>query len=707
MLLTVADLRDRVAQNVDELITGLQGETGRSGEEEALAWRASLPRLVEALDSPATEQLHIWLGLGHVVLEYRLPAASSWCDAVLLGRRGPSDAAVVIELKDWATAWDRPGPYEGLMERAGQIALHPSEQVRGYVEYTRRFHSAVQARHASVAGCVLFTKDSALEPYAEPPNDRLVREYPCFSTAGLRARDALASYVVNRIDSPGEAFARAFVSGHYQQDRGFVRQIGKLIQDPANPPFALLDHQRRAYAVVRSRLEETLFHDAQARKQVIVVEGPPGSGKSVLAGQIWAGLVTDSRLPSGDVVLTTTSTAQASNWGRLLQQAGRAMAARGVVKRASSYVPITTQRLGRLRESHGNAFLKDPEAWRDNVARLRSLGERFQDGARDDQYLISIVDEAHGLINPEQPEGRGQFGFAPTLGPLAWHIIRASHVTIFLLDGAQGFRDRENTTFEDIRRWADELGAAFHGPVSLAGTQFRCAGAVEYVEWVDRVLAGAPADECAALARLWKRVLDVRIVETPAALERTLRGRVAQGRGARLVASYAREWKTRGNARPHELAPEQLDFHERYRDAAGRWAYWSKPWNHIPQNGSDYTWFIQAPTGSPMHADPLCEVGCPYAVRGFDFDYVGVLWLGDLQWRGSHWTVDLASVHDTGLTHSLRAARAEGKRGPDHAALLRALAQAYRILLTRGIQGTYLWFEDDETRDYLRACLAD
>jgi hypothetical protein len=22
-----------------------------------------------------------------------------------------------------------------------------------------------------------------------------------------------------------------------------------------------------------------------------------------------------------------------------------------------------------------------------------------------------------------------------------------------------------------------------------------------------------------------------------------------------------------------------------------------------------------------MHADPLCEVGCPYAVRGFDFDY--------------------------------------------------------------------------------------
>jgi DUF2075 family protein len=33
-----------------------------------------------------------------------------------------------------------------------------------------------------------------------------------------------------------------------------------------------------------------------------------------------------------------------------------------------------------------------------------------------------------------------------------------------------------------------------------------------------------------------------------------------------------------------------------------------------------------------MHTDPLCEVGCPCAVRGFDFDYLGLLWLGDLLW---------------------------------------------------------------------------
>jgi DUF2075 family protein len=139
-------------------------------------------------------------------------------------------------------------------------------------------------------------------------------------------------------------------------------------------------------------------------------------------------------------------------------------------------------------------------------------------------------------------------------------------------------------------------------------------------------------------------------------------------------------------------------------DAGGTSHHWSKVWNFIPQ-GSDYTWFIQAPPASPMHADPLCEVGCPYAVRGFDFDSVGVLWLSDLVWRGGHWLADPALVHDTGLDRSASAARRERYHGPAHDKLRAALAQAYRILLTRGMSGCHIWIEDADTRAHLRACL--
>ncbi len=355
---------------------------------------------------------------------------------------------------------------------------------------------------------------------------------------------------------------------------------------------------------------------------------------------------------------------------------------------------------------HGRDFARDAVAWRDNVQLLRNWGVPFQDGAQDEQYLVSVIDEAHALINPEHSEGRGQFGFVPTLGPLAWNIIRASTVSIFLLDAEQGFRDRENTTLDDIRGWATELGARVTDQISLAGAQFRCAGSTEYVAWVESLLRGDPPEHAAELARVWRGVFDLRVSDTPAALESALRERIAAGRTARLLASYAREWKTKDAARPHALPPGQLDFSERYREG-GREHYWNKIWNFIPQNGGDYTWFIQAPPGSPMHDDPLCEVGCPYAVRGFDFDYVGLLWLSDLVWRGDHWQVNVDQVHDTGLSTSLRAARHERQNGPAHTKLRRALAQAYRILLTRGIYGCYLWLEDGETRGHVLSCLGE
>jgi len=707
MLMTIGEFRTEVHCDMDRLVERLRALTGRGGAEETEAWQASLPKLADALAAPALAPLHVFFaGIGYVALEYKLPAAASWCDAVLLGRRDDRAAAVVVELKDWITRGDQPGPWEGLMRRAGQVVLHPSDQVRGYVEYCRRFHSAVQAHQADVQGCVLFTRDYFAAPYFQPPNDRLAGEFPCFTTEPRSVSESLAPYLVERLVEPDLRFATDFVEGRYRQERGFVRQIGAQMLDPARSPFELLDHQRRALSMVRAGIEESIFAGAAPRKQVILIEGPPGSGKSVLAARLWAQLVTDQRLPEGSVVVTTTSTAQTSNWAKLFERVARERAGYGLVKRAGSYVPVTTHRLGQLRKRHGDGFAADPSAWRQNIQLLRDLGEPFQDGAGDDQYLVSIVDEAHALINSERAEGRGQFGFAPTLGPLAWHIIRSSTISILLFDAEQGFRDRENTTVEDIRGWAAAQAAEVIGPISLAGAQFRCAGSTEFVDWVESVLRGDPVERAAELARVWRGVLELHVHETPAALEAALREKHGEGRSVRLLASYARPWKTKDAARPHSLPPEHKDFCEPYVEG-GRTRYWSKVWNFIPRDGTDYTWFIQAPSGSPMRDDPLCEVGCPYAVRGFDFDNVGVLWLRDLVYRDGHWEVDLDQVHDTGIQTSLSGARREREDGPAHAKLRRALMQAYRILLTRGIFGCDLWFEDVETRNYVQRCLGE
>jgi DUF2075 family protein len=194
--------------------------------------------------------------------------------------------------------------------------------------------------------------------------------------------------------------------------------------------------------------------------------------------------------------------------------------------------------------------------------------------------------------------------------------------------------------------------------------------------------------------------LDFKIVDTPIALENTLRNRVDEGHSARLLASYARPWKTKKANDAHDLPPDLCDFNEQYIEN-GRQRTWKRIWNYVPQNGSDYTWFIQSPENTPMHADPLCEVGCPYAVRGFDFDYIGILWLGDLVNRAGSWEVAIEHVHESGLQRSVREARKQGPGRDAWYSLRERVMQAYRILLTRGIRGAYIWFEDEETRRYV------
>ena len=729
MLLSIREFKDRVSEGMEGLVSELQELTGRYGDEEATAWATSLPKVASIFSSPGFDPLHLYFGSrGSLSLEYQLPASSSWCDIILLGQHQGTPAAAILELKDWLLRGDQPGRVEGLVLHQGKRTLHPSEQVRGYTNYCRRFHSAVLDAKANVYGCVMFTGDYFTNAYTRPPNDKLIREFPCFSMAPEMLEQALPDYFGARLSEPDPDFAQAFEEGVYRQDRGFIRHIGEQILDPERTPFELLDSQQLAFTFSRGCVNDALFalEDCSPRKTVILIDGPPGSGKSVVAARLWASMVTDHRMQDGSVVVTTTSMSQNRNWSYLFHQAGGG-GAEGVVKKATKYAPITTHMLGRLRREHGPEFLVDGASWSENIELLRSLGVEFQDGAHDNQYLVSVVDEAHALINPEQPEGRGQFGFPPTLGPQAYHIIRSSVVSIFLMDSEQGFRDRENTTRQDVRKWADMLGAEVIEEVSLAGAQFRCAGSKEYVDWLERVLAGQPAERNRRLSTAWfaceplenaiqdsatqvygglrwnrqrQGKMGFKICDSPAVLETELRLRAEEGASVRLLSSYSRKWKTRDAASPHDLPPHMMDFYIPYNNNEDQ-RYWSKVWNYVP-NG-DYTLFVQGRTGSLMHDDPLCEVGCPYAVRGFDFDYVGVLWMGDLVWRDDRWVADPYSNFETGITGTNnKAKKEEDITGPMHKHLLKAVAQSYRILLTRPMKGIYLWIEDDETRDYLQ-----
>lgn len=723
MLLTVSEFHQRVENHLETLVSDLQDNTGRYGPDEANAWRNSLPAISRTFSNPSFSHLHLYFGgNGRLSLEYRLPSSSSWCDMVLLGGHQETPSAVIVELKDWLTRTDKPGDVEGLIVRHTGNTLHPSDQVRGYTEYCRRFHSAVLEHEARVHGCVVFTKDVLCRSYADPPNHNLVQEYPFFTLSDSDVREAIPTYFADRLTKQDRGFAEAFEKGLYKQDRSFCRHIADQIMEPGTSPFELLDGQRRAFALCNAAIKPSVFeaveHGEVPRKKVIIVDGPPGSGKSIVAAKIWASILAEGRLPKGNVVFTTTSASQNSNWIALFQKAAGQKGGGGVVIKANEYIPITTQEVGTIRKKYGEVF-KDPLYWRVNLDLIKNYRQGgFRMG--DDSFLVSVVDEAHALINPEHSDARGQFGFAVLAGPQAYHIIRASVISIFFLDGEQSFRERETTKVEGIKKWAAELGAGRVEEISLAGNQFRCAGSKEYVDWLEALLNEQPPPQIRESARQWIRLtsggqsggtrlmnlkrLVFRIVETPPQLDEVLRAHIREGYSARLLASYAREWKTKGLNNPHGLPDEQKDFCETYIED-GITKRWSRVWNFVP-NGNDYTGFIQARQGTPMFEDQLCEVGCPYAVRGFDFDYVGILWLGDLKWRSGKWIIDVDQIFESGLMHHISRAKKEvDPVGPTHGELKRKIIQGYRILLSRAMRGVYLWFEDMETREYIESCL--
>ena len=92
-------------------------------------------------------------------------------------------------------------------------------------------------------------------------------------------------------------------------------------------------------------------------------------------------------------------------------------------------------------------------------------------------------------------------------------------------------------------------------------------------------------------------------------------------------------------------------------------------------------------------------------LRGFDYDYTGVLWMSDLVWRGDRWVAQPEHIYESAWRKTLAAARRERGRGPNSDDLLRRLQRGYRILLSRAILGTFVWFEDPETKAHIERLL--
>jgi uncharacterized protein len=85
------------------------------------------------------------------------------------------------------------------------------------------------------------------------------------------------------------------------------------------------------------------------------------------------------------------------------------------------------------------------------------------------------------------------------------------------------------------------------------------------------------------------------------------------------------------------------------------------------------------------------QIGCVYTAQGFEFDYVGVIWGPDLAYDSTNeaWRGNREASHD-------QVVRGSGERFID------LVKNTYRVLLSRGLKGCYVYFMDNGTETYIR-----
>ena len=506
-----------------------------------------------------------------------------------------------------------------------------------------------------------------------------------------------------------------------------MKQVGQSFLTSANAkPFVLLEEQRLGFNQIMNIVRQRV---SDSQKEVFIVQGPPGSGKSAVAANLWAQAAVE--FPSetrkrNNVVFVTTNKSQENNWREIFSAYSSHMNASDFIISANQFHPGLT--LTSVANVLVPAFTSRPDAsdyistidkkgkvslrfdkFRDYTKYM--IGNGFAQGYRPNNHFLCIVDEAHALWNPTAPTyaATGQ-GWAHQAGPQAWHIINQSQISVFLMDSKQSFREYETTTEEDIKAWAKELGANVT-VISLNDLQFRCAGSKEYIDWIEGLFSSNPLYN----ANKWKNLFGLRVVDFPSELEDYLRPIIAKGnRSCRILSSYTEKWASSGLDAEHtKVMPFDFDLEDK------NGTRWQRYWN------SGNVAFVQASQGE-MKEDPLSEVGCPYIIRGFDIDHIGIIMMDDIVRRGNDWYINFPKVQETAIKSLRSKALKEQQRlrnkkslkaeqvgyikafdpnAPIATQLFLAIAKGYRILLSRAIRSAVLYIKDEETRNYVRSLL--
>ncbi len=419
-------------------------------------------------------------------------------------------------------------------------------------------------------------------------------------------------------------------------------------------PFKSLNSEQ---AIALTGVLERLIEDMEGRRtESLVIEGDPGTGKTIVAIYLMKLL---SDLPK---ISAAEAAEQESMFADFFNHPTQQL-----FRNFKMAIVIPQQA---LRKTLSDVFAMTPGLSKSMVM------SQFEVGASDEYFDLIIVDEAHRLGRRANQSSAAQnlkfkeineklFGQdSLEVTQLEWIKAKSRH-QVLLLDVAQSIKPADLPTLLTEKLITDAKSAHCHFPLR---SQMRVEGGNDYIEFVGRLLSDSPARANDF------GTYEFRFCDSFTELKNLVEEREREFGLSRLLAGYAWEWKSKNDKSAIDIEIE----------------------GHKIQWNQTITDWVNSPN-SPK------EMGSIHTIQGYDLNFAGVV-IGK----------DLSYDRHLGKIVFQRDSYFDAKGKEDNpklglkfsdSELLEFVVNIYRVLLTRGIKGTFVYVVDPELRDFLATAI--
>lgn len=427
-----------------------------------------------------------------IAIEYRIPNSNKRVDFIVCGEDGTGkESAVVIELKQWqeiAKVKGKEAIVKTNLQGRPVETTHPSYQAWSYVSMIKDYNEDVRKYKINLKPCAY------LHNYRLQPNDDLtdacyeyyIDKAPLFTRGDT---DRLAAFIARYIKKGNADVLYHIDNGKIVPSKSLQDNLTSMLK--GNKEFTLIDEQK----VVFEKSLEIVRN--QQRKQVYIIHGGPGTGKTVLAINMLVAILNMDK----NVMYVTKNAAPREVYRKKLTD-------------------------GQYRRAYIDNLFKGSGAFTEAIS---------------NDFDCLIVDEAHRLN-----EKSGMF---QNLGEnQIKEIINAARTSIFFVDDFQMVTTKDIGSTNEIKKWCHYFDTEIYEDTLLS--QFRCNGSDSYLSWIDNVLEINPeaVDD-------FDHDYDIRICDRPDEVKDLIMEKNKVNNKARMVAGYCWDWIREGknNSDVHDI----------------------------------------------------------------------------------------------------------------------------------------------------------